>query len=337
MSESREPLRAGVIGVGSMGQHHARVYNELTEAELVGVADANTSRAEHISGEHGTDAYEIGELLDRVDMVSIAVPTQYHNDIARECIAADVDLLIEKPFVEDSADGRDLIEFADERDVVLQVGHIERFNPAVRTLMGMVDDLDIISISAERLGPPPTRAIEDTAVMDLMIHDIEILLAIAEEQVTSVQAVGNHDARYAASLLQFESGIIGRLTASRVTQRKIRQLTITAANCWVKVDYIDQSIEIHRQSTPEFVNRGDIRYRHSNVVERLSVDQTEPLKNELSSFAEAVRTNEEPVVTGEDGLRALELTQTIDAMASDDSADEVQDEARNAFTHSVID
>lgn len=335
MSETSEPLRAGVIGVGNMGQYHARVYSELAETELIGVADADLSRAQQIAEEHSTDAYDIGELLDRVDMVSVAVPTQYHSDVARECIAAGVDLLIEKPLVEDPEDGRDLIEYADENDIILQVGHIERFNPAVRTLMEMVNDLDIIAINAERLGPPLTRAIEDTAVMDLMIHDLDILLAIVEEEITSIQAVGNHDARYAASLLQFESGIIGQLTASRVTQRKIRQLTITAADCWVKVDYIDQSIEIHRQSTPEFVNRGDIHHRHANVVERLSIDHTEPLKNELSSFAEAVRTHEEPVVTGEDGLRALELTQTIDKMAS--ATDGEQSEERDAFTHSVID
>lgn len=335
MSEGDESLRVGVIGVGNMGQYHTRVYNELSETELIGVADADLSRARQIAEEHSTDAYDIGELLDRVDMVSVAVPTQYHSDVARECIAAGVDLLIEKPLVEDPKDGRDLIEYADTNDIILQVGHIERFNPAVRTLMGMVNDLDIIAINAERLGPPLTRAIEDTAIMDLMIHDLEILMAIVEEEVTSVQTVGNHGARYAASLLQFESGIIGQLTASRVTQRKIRQLTITAADCWVKVDYIDQSIEIHRQSTPEFVNRGDIHHRHANVVERLSIDHTEPLKNELSSFAEAVRRHEEPVVTGEDGLRALELTQTIDEMASD--SDEEQNEARDVFTHSAID
>lgn len=333
-STSTEPLRAGVIGVGSMGQNHARVYSELSETELVGIADANISRAEHIADEYDTSAHEMEALLDQVDMVSVAVPTRYHSDIARECIAADVDLLVEKPLVEDPADGRDLIEFADERDVIMQVGHIERFNPAVRTLMGMVDDLDIIAVSAERLGPPLSRAIEDTAVMDLMIHDVEILLALVDEPVSSVQAVGNHDARYAGSLLQFESGIIGQLRASRVTQRKIRNLTISASDCWIELDYIDQSVEIHRQSTPEFVNRGDIHHRHANVVERLSIDQTEPLKNELSAFSEAVRGNEEPVVTGEDGLRALELTQTIDEMATVEPTDEP--ETRNVFS-SVID
>lgn len=331
---SEKPLRAGVIGVGSMGRHHARVYSELSDIELVGIADSDIERAEAIAAEYASGAYTQPDLLERVDMVSIAVPTQYHYTVAYECIEAGVHVLIEKPFVEDPADGRDLIEFADERGVVLQVGHIERFNPAVRTLMDIVDDLNIIAVSAERLGPPLSRAIEDTAVMDLMIHDVEILLAIVDEAVQTVHAVGNHDARYAASVLQFDSGIIGQLTASRVTQRKIRQLTISAENCWVKVDYIDQSIEIHRQSTPEFVNRGDIRYRHANVVERLSVDQTEPLKNELASFAQAAQGEIEPLVTGDDGLRALELTQTIDEMASSDRPDETA--VPESFSYSTV-
>ncbi|UPM43338.1 Gfo/Idh/MocA family protein [Halocatena salina] len=330
---SDESLRAGVIGVGSMGQNHARVYNELSETELVGVADANASRAQSIASEYGTDAYAIASLLDHVDMVSIAVPTQYHSTIARDCIAANVDLLIEKPFVGDPAEGRDLIERADERDVILQVGHIERFNPAVRALMGMVDDLDIIGINVERLGPPPSRAIEDTAVMDLMIHDVEIMLAIVGEPVASVQAAGNHEGRYAESLLEFESGIIGQLSASRVTQRKIRRLTISAESCWVELDYINQSVEVHRQSSSEFVNKGDIHHRHSNVVERLSIDQTEPLKNELTSFATAVRNHEAPIVTGEDGLRALELTQTIDTKVNDKTA-ETQS---SPFSYSAVD
>ncbi|WP_330631662.1 Gfo/Idh/MocA family oxidoreductase [Halocatena halophila] len=330
---SEKALHAGVIGVGSMGQNHARVYNELADAELVGIADADQSRAEQISEQYDTTAYTIDELLSRTDMVSIAVPTRYHSDVARQCIDAGVDLLIEKPFVGTPAEGRDLIQRAEERDVVMQIGHIERFNPAVRALMGMIDELDIIGISVERMGPPPSRSIEDTAVMDLMIHDVEILLAIVDDPVASVQATGNHDGRYAESLLEFESGVIGRLSASRVTQRKIRKLSISAESCWVELDYINQSVEIHRQSTSEYVNRGDIHHRHANVVERLSIDQTEPLKNELASFATAVRNHEQPVVSGEDGLRALELTQSIDRLVSESDTEQQS----SPFSYSAVD
>lgn len=313
---SSEPLRAGVIGVGSMGQNHVRIYQELPDVELVGVFDADADRATTIADEFDTDAYPMDELLERIDVASIAVPTRYHDTVARTCIEADVHVLVEKPFVEDPAEGRRLIELAEERDVVLQVGHVERFNPAVRTLMEILEDLDVIAVNAERLGPPPNREIEDTAVMDLMIHDVDILLALVDDEVVKVDAVGTREARYAAATVQFDSGIIAQLTASRVTQEKVRQLTITAENERVKLDYIDQRIQIHRQSVPEFVNEGDVRYRHENIVEELTVDRGEPLKNELAAFVEAARTGSEPVVTGEDGLRALEVTRQFDALAT---------------------
>jgi predicted dehydrogenase len=312
-----ETTRVGVIGVGSMGQNHARVYRSLPDVELVGVYDADMSRAAEVAEEYGTEALELGDLLDAVDAVSIAVPTRYHYDAARECIDAGVHVLVEKPFVEDPADGRTLVDFAAERDVVLQVGHIERFNPAVRTLMEIVEDLDIIAVTTERLGPPLDREIEDSAVMDLMIHDLDIVLALIDGDLVSADAVGAREARYAAANLQFDSGVVAELTASRVTQEKVRRLTISAEEARVKVDYIDQTIEIHRQSAPEYVKGdGDVRYRHENVVERVTVDRGEPLRNELAAFVEAARAGAEPVVSGEDGLRVLELTRRLDELAS---------------------
>lgn len=318
MSEQSEqpPIRAGVIGVGSMGQNHVRVYRELPETTLVGVHDVNMEQAGSVADAFGTTAIEMDELLESVDVVSIAVPTQFHYDIARECIAAGVHVLIEKPFVDDLDNGRELIEFADQRGVCLQVGHIERFNPAVMTLMGLLDDLDIIAIETRRLGPPLEREIDDTAVMDLMIHDLDILCSIFDEEVEEVHAAGARESNYATATIQTTSGCIGQLTASRVTQQKVRELTITAESCRVIVDYIDQSIEITRQSLPEYVRQEGFRYRHENIVEQVLVERREPLKNELSAFAEAVRTGSEPIVTGADGLRALSLAREIDRLAS---------------------
>lgn len=315
MSE-QPPVRVGVIGVGSMGQNHVRVYRELPETQLVGIHDADMEQARSVAEAFGTDALELDDLLESVDAVSIAVPTQFHYDTARECIDAGVNVLIEKPLVEDLDDGRALIDFADEQGVVLQVGHIERFNPAVMTLMELLDDLEIIAIEARRLGPPLDREIDDTAVMDLMIHDLDIVLSILDEEAEEVHAVGARDTNYATATIQTPSGRIGQFTASRVTQQKVRELTITAEKCRVVVDYIDQSIEITRQSLPEYANQEGFRYRHENVVEQVLVERREPLKNELSSFAEAVRTGSEPVVTGEDGLRALSLAREIDALAA---------------------
>lgn len=314
MSE-RPPVRVGVIGVGSMGQNHVRVFRELPETELVGIYDANGEQAESVADAFGVDVFALDDLLESVDAVSIAVPTQYHYDTARECIDAGVSVLVEKPIVEDLENGRQLIEFADQRDVTLQIGHIERFNPAVMTLMELLDDLDIIAIEAKRLGPPLDREIADTAVMDLMIHDIDIMLSIFGEEAEDVHAAGTRGSDYATATIQTPSGRIGQLTASRVTQQKVRELTITAEECRVIVDYIDQSIEITRQSLPEYAKQDGFRYRHENIVEQVLVERREPLKNELSAFAEAVRTGSEPVVTGEDGLRALSLAREIDALA----------------------
>ncbi len=310
------PVRAGVIGVGSMGQNHARVYRELSDTRLVGVHDVDMEQARSVADAFGTTAMGMDDLLDSVDIVSIAVPTQFHYDTARECIEAGVSVLVEKPFVEDIENGRELIEFADRQGVVLQVGHIERFNPAVRTLMELLEDLDIIAIEARRLGPPVDREIEDTAVMDLMIHDLDIALSIFEEETEDVYAAGARESNYATATIQTPSGRIGQFTASRVTQQKVRELTITAESCRVIIDYIDQSIEITRQSLPEYVKQEGFRYRHENIVEQVLVERREPLKNELSSFAEAVRTGSKPVVTGEDGLRALSLAREIDGLAA---------------------
>ncbi|ADJ13723.1 Gfo/Idh/MocA family protein [Halalkalicoccus jeotgali] len=315
MSE-QPPIRAGVIGVGSMGQNHARVYRELPETQLVGVHDVDMEQAGSVADAFGTAAMGMDALLEGVDMVSIAVPTQFHYDTARECIEAGVSVLVEKPFVEDLENGRRLIELAEQRNAVLQVGHIERFNPAVMTLQDLLDDLEIIAMEARRLGPPVDRDIEDTAVMDLMIHDIDILLSLLDEDVRDVYGAGTRKSNYATATIQTPSGRIGQLTASRVTQQKVRELTITAENCRVIVDYIDQSIEITRQSLPEYVKQEGFRYRHENIVEQVLVERREPLKNELSAFAEAVRTGSEPVVTGEDGLQALSLARQIDELAA---------------------
>lgn len=315
-----ESQRAGVIGVGAMGRHHARVYNELTDAELVGVADEDTDRAEDVASEYATAVYDTAELLDRVDVVSVVVPTAYHHEVARQCIEAGVDLLVEKPLVEDPARGRELLEFARDRDVTLQVGHIERHNPVVSTLADIVPDLNVIAIEAERLGPTPDRPIYDSAVIDLMIHDIDIVCSLVGADVETVSAVGAAEGRHATATLEFADDTVGTLTASRVTQQKQRKLSLTAEDCYVTADYIDQSVQIHRQSVPEFVTSGgDVRYRHESVVEHPAVENGEPLKYELSSFLSACRNGAEPVVSASEAIRALELAREINAEAFGDA------------------
>ncbi len=313
-----ERISVGVIGVGSMGAHHARAYTELPQTTLVGIADQDTDAANSVATEYGTQVLAQSALLDRVDAVSIAVPTAAHAEVARSAIDVGVDILIEKPFVRDPAVGRDLIERATENDVLIQVGHVERFNPAIQTLSDVLADRDVIAVDARRLGPPVDRSIDRSVAYDLMIHDVDILLALLEGAPQSISAVGCHDNRHVTSTLQFDQEIVGTVTASRLTQQKVRECWITASDCLVVVDYIEQTVQIHRHSVPEYVDTDDgVRYRHESITERPTVESGEPLKNELEAFAEAVRERSEPPVSGIDGLRAVEVVRRIDSLATD--------------------
>lgn len=318
-------LNAGVVGVGQMGQHHARVYNEIPGANLVGVADSDAERAEQIARKYSTEPHDVDELIERSDVVSIVVPTSFHYEIATKCIDAGVDILVEKPLVEHPEKGHDLIRQAKRAGVTLQVGHIERHNPVVSTLQDIAPNLNVIAVEAKRLGPTPDRRIYDTAVIDLMIHDIDVVCSLFDSNVESVDAVGAADGRHATATLELADGTVSTLTASRVTQQKQRKLTITAEDCYVTCDYLNQSVQIHRQSVPEFVeDNGNVRYRHESVVENPAVENGEPLKYELESFLEASRNGAAPEVTGPEGIRALELARKINEKAFGNSEKTVQ-------------
>ena len=312
-------MSVGVIGVGSMGRNHARVYRELPSAKLVGVADADRDRAREVARTYDTKVMGPEELLEAVDGVSIAAPTRFHFELARAAIDRGVHVLVEKPFVDRVENGRTLIDLAEDAGVTLQVGHIERFNPAIRSLADIVPDLDVIAIDAMRLGPPIDRDIDVNPVLDLMIHDIDIVRSVVDGEVTDVNATSSKDDPYVTATVEFDNGVIGTLKASRITQRKVRTLSVTAREGEVSVDYIDQSIEIHRQSFPEYVqDNGDLRFRRQNIVERPTVENGEPLKSELEAFLEAARDGHEPIVTAEDGLRALRIAQEITDAATVD-------------------
>lgn len=316
-----DSIDVGVIGVGSMGQHHARVYSELPQTNLVGISDLDQIAAGDVASECGTSVLSKHELLEHVDAASVAVPTDAHYDVAMDCLEADVAVLLEKPAVMDLSRGRKLDRAANRAGLPIQVGHIERFNPAVTTVAGIVDDLDIMAIRAHRLGPEPDRFIEDSAVMDLMIHDIDVVRSLVGEEPVDVSSTGIEENCHASALLQFESGVMGSLTASRLTQRKIRRLEITARECYIEVDYTDQSVEIHRSSVPEYVvDNGDVHFRHESLVERPTVSNREPLKEELTSFVETVTDGTEPRVTLEDGIRAVEIARQIERGAEGKAA-----------------
>ena len=317
MMENGRP-KAGVIGVGVMGQHHARVYGELTGADLVGICDADGDRAARVAERHGTRSHSRDALIDVCDLVSIAVPTEYHYEVARECIERGVHVLIEKPFVAEREAGERLASLAVDHDVRIQVGHIERFNPAVEAVNELIDDHDVIAVDAQRLSPPPAREIDDSATFDLMIHDIDVCFSLVGDDLRALNAVGTRENRYIDAQLGFESGVVASLTASRATQEKVRKLSITTDESWIVVDYLDQSIEMHRHSMPEYIEQqGELRYRHEGIVERPMVESAEPLQRELASFVECATSGIEPEVTAADGLRALDVAKRIDGLAAD--------------------
>jgi predicted dehydrogenase len=311
-------LDVGVVGVGSMGLNHARVYDQIRRANLVGVADADVDRAESVAARVGTEALRTDELLARVDAVSVVTPTEYHASVVESCIDHGVDVLVEKPFVTSPERGRALLSRAQAEDVTVQVGHVERFNPAVTELSRIAESLSPIAIEARRLGPPPdTDRDLDDVVLDLMIHDIDVAQSLVSQPVVDVNAAEAANGRYTTAQLQFGNGTVASLTASRVTQQKVRELAVTTEECYVELDYIEQSIEIHRRSRPEYLeSEGNLSYRHEGVTERPLVPAGEPLKLELESFVETIESGDVPRVTGRDGVRAVALANTIQRAAT---------------------
>ena len=312
MSDSA-PLKAGVVGAGNMGRHHARVYASRPDATFVGVHDVDDAQAANIADAYDGESLDLAPLLDRVDCISVAVPTRFHYDIARQAMERGVHVLVEKPMVKDPERGRALIDLADRTDTVLQVGHIERFNPAVEAVRDIVPDLEIIAIEAHRLGPPVDRGTTDSVALDLMIHDIDIVRTLLDGSIEGISAERTAGGKYVNATMTYDSGAVAQFTASRLTQRKIRQLSITAKDCYITIDFADQDVYVHRQSVPEYVStNGDVKYRHQSITERPVVENGEPLERELESFLSAIRTGSEPAVTGADGVAALELARTID-------------------------
>jgi predicted dehydrogenase len=314
-------LKVGVIGVGHLGRHHARVYSLLESCQLVGVCDVDDERAAAVADEFGTRAFaDADDLIAAVDAVSIAVPTSAHHEVGVRCIGAGVHALIEKPIASSVEQAADLVERAKGRGLCLAVGHVERFNPALRAA------LDILSkplfIEAHRLGVFVPRGTDVAVVLDLMIHDIDLILATVESGVARIDAVGvpvlSPSIDIANARLRFEDGCVANVTASRVSREKVRKIRFFQHDAYISVDCLKpQALMFRRRDVPDEVLRriatGEVEGGLSDVVdyEELTLDPTEPLRLELASFLDAVSAGAAPVVSGEDGLKALEVALEI--------------------------
>lgn len=302
-------LRAGVVGTGHLGSLHARKYQQITEVALTAVADADPDRAREAAGDADTRiCANHRELAEHVDIASIAVPTGLHYEIARDLIKAGVHVLVEKPLTTTVDEARELVELARDRGVVLQVGHLERFNPAVEALVEQVEVP--LFIESQRVAPFNIRGTDVNVVLDLMIHDIDLILQLVDAPLTEVRANGvpvlTEGTDIANARLAFANGCVANLTASRVSLKRERCMRIFQRDTYLSVDMADQKLQIRRRGDGEL---------YPGVPEIESKDLVLPrgdaLQAEIHAFADAVRRGQRPVVSGEDGLRALEAATEI--------------------------
>jgi UDP-N-acetylglucosamine 3-dehydrogenase len=302
---SERPLRVGVIGVGVMGSNHARVFASLPGAQLVGVADPDRKQADFVGHTLGCAAVaDIHELIQLgVDAVSIAAPTHLHRDIALTAIGRGIHVLVEKPIASTADEGRELIAAARRADVTLMVGHVERFNPAVEAIKEAIRNEDILSIGITRVGPFPPRMSNVGVVIDLAVHDIDLIRWFTDSDIVEVQpqlssAVAE---REDIALLQFRtaSGVLAHINTNWLTPFKARNVTVATRGKYVMGDLLT------RQVTECFGFQPDGSYS----MRHLSVGHAEPLRSELLAFLRSVRSGTAPAVTGDEAVASLEIAQ----------------------------
>lgn len=296
------------MGVGHLGQHHARNYSEIEGCQLVGVVDVDRKAATRIANSFRTQAFfDYRTLIGQVDAVSIVVPTTMHYAVASEFLKSGVHVMVEKPITTTVEEARSLIELARERELILQVGHIERFNAAVIKLQDILTNPGFIE--SHRLGPYDPRVRDVGVVLDLMIHDIDIILQLVNSPIVSIDAVGvpilSPREDIANARIKFANGCTANLTVSRVTPNKMRKIRIFQPNTYVSVDYMKQAMEVYQKVEIEGASEGEPKAQI--VRKRLRIKKEEPLKRELMHFLQCVREGREPAVTGEHGQNALEV------------------------------
>jgi predicted dehydrogenase len=319
-----EPIRVGVIGVGNMGQHHTRVLSLLKDVELVGVADLNVELGIDTAAKYKARFFEdYRELLPLVDAVCIAVPTRHHYPVGMACFDAGLHVLIEKPIAASIAEAEMLVNAAAKKQLILQVGHIERFNPAFLELSKVLKTEELLALEAHRMSPHADRANDVSVVLDLMIHDIDLMLELARSPVVRLTASGSRAADsgyldYVTATMGFGNGVVATLTASKVTHRKIRRIAAHCRNSLTEADFLNNQILIHRQVHANYsTNYGQVLYRQDGLIERVYTSNIEPLHAELEHFVNCVRGGNQPSVGGEQALKALRLASQIEQMALD--------------------
>jgi len=297
-----DKVRVGIIGVGYLGTQHARILSYLEEAELKGVADIDFKKAMVIGNRHRVKYYEnFEDMLDEIDVGIVAAPTSEHFSIATKLLSEGKSVLLEKPITETVQQAEELVVTANKNGLILQIGHLERFNPAVEAIENIISEPKFIEV--QRLGSFSARSLDIDVVLDLMIHDLDIILALIKDEVKVIRSSGIHvlsnKIDIANARLEFASGCVATLTASRVHQGKVRKLRIFEATSYYSIDYIDQEVKV-------FPLNG-----RQTDIKTLKIKKEEPLKKELKNFFRCIRDGKIRKVSGEEGLRALKLAYSV--------------------------
>jgi predicted dehydrogenase len=316
-------LRVGVVGVGHLGQHHVRIFSKMTNCELVGIFDKNIKRAAEIATKFNTRIFKnYQDLLNNIDAIDISATTTYHYDLAKDALLAGKHVFVEKPITAELWQAEELLKIADEKSLKIQVGHIERFNPV------MIDSADIIKnpifIESHRIAPFNTRGSDVPVILDLMIHDIDLILSFIDSKIKNINASGlslfTNSIDIANARLEFENGAIANVTSSRVALKKERKIRFFQKDAYISANFQDQEISVVKKSkdlesilAKMMIAGGDIKA--DDLVDTKFIDSSNHEKDaltlELESFVEAIKNNQEPIVNGQAGLRALRIALKI--------------------------
>jgi predicted dehydrogenase len=302
MGDRRAPIKVAVIGVGHHGRHHARIYSGIEGVRLIGVVDKNFETAVKTAGEYKTNAYaNPDDIIGQVDAVSIAVPAVDHLEVAELFLKRRIHIFMEKPIADNPSRAAKLADMVKESGVIFQAGHIERFNPGIKALKSLIVKPQFIE--AHRLCRFSGRCSDIGVVMDLMVHDLDIVLHLVNDKIKSISAVGvnvlNTTEDIANARLEFEHGCVANITSSRVSADNMRKIRIFQHDSYISLDYRQQEGLIYRKSGNEI------------VTETVPVEKSEPLKLQLESFIDCIRTGAAPLVTVEDGKRAVDVAGRI--------------------------
>jgi predicted dehydrogenase len=309
MAQLEDIIASGVVGVGYLGKFHAEKYASSSKAKLIGIVDIDELRVNEIGAALAAPAYtDYRNLFGRVQCVSIAVPTRLHYQVARDFIDAGIDVLVEKPLTASIAEARELVAAAQKKNVLLQVGHLERFNPAIRRLEGVIKEPKFVE--CHRLAPFVERGTDVDVVLDLMIHDIDVIASLVRSPTERVEAVGvpvlTERPDIANARIKFTNGCIANITASRVSLKRERKIRFFQPDAYISIDYDQRRAQIFYKPAPG-AGWLDIR------TETVEIKEGDALADEIDSFLECVRSRQHPLVSGAEGLRALEIASMISA------------------------